>query len=273
MTKKTSPLSVIRHPSSRTQCVLLSNDDGFAAEGLAVLERIAHTFSKDVWVVAPEQEQSGAGHSLTLHVPVRLRTIDERHYAVSGTPTDCVLLALQEVLKAKKKTPNLLLSGINRGSNAADDVTYSGTIAAAMEGTILGVPSIALSQLMEDRVAEVNWATAEKHAPALIQQLLKHGWPAGTLMNINFPDCTPGKVKGIRLCPQGKRRVGVSLSERMDPKGRQYFWLGGDRDNTPDRPGVDIDFLHKGYITVTPLCLDLTDHSTLKRMEQDLNLS
>jgi len=250
--------------------ILVTNDDGINAEGLQVLERVAHTLSKDVWTVAPEQEQSGAGHSLTLHVPVRLRKIDERHFAVSGTPTDCVLLALQEVIPVKKKPVDLLLSGINRGSNAADDVTYSGTIAAAMEGTILHVPSIALSQLTEGR-AEVNWKTAEKHAPALIKKLVAGGWPAGILININFPDCAPAKVKGIRLCPQGKRRVGVALSERVDPKGRPYFWLGGDRDNTANKPGVDIDFLHKGYITITPLCLDLTDYKTMEKMQKSFD--
>ena len=245
--------------------ILVTNDDGINAEGLEVLERVAHTLSKDVWVVAPEQEQSGAGHSLTLHLPVRLREIDERHFSVSGTPTDCGLVAVQQVIPVKKKRVDLLLSGINRGSNAADDVTYSGTIAAAMEGTILNVPSIALSQLCADREKAV-WKTAEKHAPALIKKLVAMGWPANTLININFPDCAPGKVKGIRVCPQGKRRVSVALSERVDPKGRPYFWLGGDRDNTANKPGVDIDFLHTGYITITPLCMDLTDHSTMERM-------
>ena len=242
--------------------ILLSNDDGISADGLQVLERIAQTLSDDIWVVAPEVEQSGASHSLTLHDPVRLRKIDARRYAVSGTPTDCVLVALQQVIPVKKKKVDLILSGINRGSNAADDVTYSGTVAAAMEGTVLEVPSIALSQLTEDG-AEIDWETAEKFAPALIMQLISAGWPVNTLININFPKCKPEKVKGIRVCPQGKRRVSVALSERFDPKGRQYFWIGGERDNTADRPGVDVDLLHKGYITVTPLCMDMTDYKTL----------
>jgi 5'-nucleotidase len=247
--------------------ILVTNDDGISAIGLEVLERIARTLSDDIWVVAPEQEQSGAGHSLTLHLPVRLRKIDARRYAVSGTPTDCVLLALQQVIPISKKPVDLILSGVNRGSNAADDVTYSGTVAAAMEGTILEVPSIALSQLYEDPES-IHWGTAEKHAPDLIRKLFSAGWPHNTLVNINFPDCPPAKVKGIRVCPQGKRQVSVALSERVDPKGRPYFWIGGDRDNSPDRPGVDVDLLHKGYVTVTPLCMDMTHYKTMDDMRK-----
>jgi 5'-nucleotidase len=254
--------------------ILVSNDDGINAEGLVVLERIAKTLSKDVWIAAPEVEQSGAAHSLTLHLPVRIRKITPRRYAVSGTPTDCVLLALCEIIRAKKKGGkketagpqlpakagvDLVLSGINRGSNVGDDVTYSGTVAAAMEGAILGVPSIALSQLFDD-AAKVHWKTAETHAPKLIKKLLAVGWPAGTFININFPDCPPGKVKGVRVCPQGKRLVNVALTQRVDPKGRPYYWIGGERNDTADRDDVDIMLLNKGYITVTPLCLDLTDY-------------
>jgi 5'-nucleotidase len=256
--------------------ILVTNDDGINADGLVALEAIARTLSDDVWIVAPELEQSGASHSLTLHMPVRLRKLGDKRFAVSGTPTDCVLVAIQEVLpsfgapaakkgakKAKAKPFDLVLSGINRGSNAGDDVTYSGTIAAAMEGATLGVPSIALSQQCEDR-DNPNWEVGKKLAPKLIKTLLSEGWPDNNLININFPDCAPGKVKGIRLCPQGKRRVGVALTGRMDVKNRPYFWIGGDRDNTADRPGVDIDLLYKGYVTVTPLCLDLTDYKTME---------
>jgi len=259
MSKKSQ--SLITNHQSR---ILVSNDDGIHAPGLDVLERIARTLSNDVWVVAPEQEQSGAAHSLTLHLPVRVRKIAAKRYAVNGTPTDCVLIGIQEIMKQK---PTLVLSGINLGSNVGDDVTYSGTIAAAMEGTILHVPSIALSQLCDDR-DKVYWQTAEKHAPALIKKLLKTGWPKGSLMNINFPDCPPGKVKGVKVCPQGKRRISVALTERMDPKGRPYFWIGGDRDNTPDKTGVDIEFLEKGYITVTPLNMDLTDYKAMGKLEK-----
>lgn len=249
--------------------ILVTNDDGISAEGLGVLESIARTLSDDVWVVAPEQEQSGVAHSLTLHLPVRLRQISEKRFAVTGTPTDCVLLAIQEVLpkhggKGKAAKPfDLVLSGVNRGSNAGDDVTYSGTVAAAMEGTVLGVPSMALSQLCEDR-DNPRWEVAEKFAPKIISALVDAGWPANNLININFPDCAPDEVKDICLCPQGKRNVGVALTGRMDVKNRPYFWIGGERDNTADRPGVDIDLLYSGYVTITPLCMDLTDYKTME---------
>jgi 5'-nucleotidase len=247
--------------------ILVSNDDGIYAPGLKVLERIAHKLSKDVWTVAPETEQSGAAHSLSLHLPVRSRKLAAKRYAVSGTPTDCVLLALKELIPAKTKKVDLVLSGVNRSSNVGDDITYSGTVAAAMEGTNLEVPSIALSLLCGDQ-GEARWTTAEQHAPALIKKLVKAGWPKNTLININFPDCAPDKVKGIRYCAQGKRLVNVSLSSRVDPKGRPYYWLGGERDNTADRPGVDIDLLDQDFITVTPLGMDLTDYRTLERLRK-----
>jgi len=246
--------------------ILVTNDDGISADGIQVLERIARSISKDVWVVAPEQEQSGAGHSLTLHTPVRVRKIDAKRYAILGTPTDCVLLATKQLLPAKQKF-DLVLSGINRGSNAGDDVTYSGTIAAAMEGCILGVPSIALSQMFEDP-EKIHWAAAEKHAPAIIKELIKQKWPKDTLINLNFPDLPAAKVKGIKVCAQGKRKMNIKLSERHDPKGRPYYWLGGDRDNTPEKPNVDLDFINKGYITITPIDMDMTDHKTLSVLDK-----
>jgi 5'-nucleotidase len=245
--------------------ILVTNDDGINADGLKILEKIAHAISDDVWVVAPEAEQSGAGHSLTLHNPVRVRKIDAKRYAVLGTPTDCVLLAMKQIMLKHK--PTLILSGVNRGSNVADDVTYSGTIAAAMEGCILGVPSIALSQLFDDE-NKIHWATAEKHAPAIIKTLLKKPWAKNTLMNLNFPNVVSAKVKGIKVCSQGKRIVNIQLAERKDPKGRPYYWLGGERDHTPEAKNVDVDFLQKGYITITPLSMDLTDYKTLATLDK-----
>jgi len=268
MTRKPLTSSVIRHTSSADKVrILLSNDDGINADGLQVLERIARAISDDIWVVAPETEQSGAGHSLTLHLPVRVRKIDARRFAVSGTPTDCVLLALKQIIPAKQK-PNLLLSGVNRGSNVGDDVTYSGTIAAAMEGTILNIPSIAIS-LMTDAPEKAHWETAEKFAPEIIKKLMGLGWASNSLINLNFPNCPPAKVKGIKPCAQGKRLVNVQLSERADPKGRPYFWLGGDRDNTPEKTDVDIDYLENNYITITPISMDLTNYDDLKRINAE----
>lgn len=248
--------------------ILVTNDDGIHAPGLEVLERIARNLSSDVWVVAPEAEQSGASHSLTLHLPLRVREISKQRYAVSGTPTDCVLLGIKEIIKDKKPV-DLVLSGVNRGSNVGDDVTYSGTVAGAMEGAMLGVKSIALSLLCED-MAKAKWETAEKHAPDVIKKLIAAGWPDNTLINVNFPNCAPSAVKGVQLCPQGKRAMNVALAERIDPKGRPYFWLGGERENKGDRPGVDIEVLGQGYITVTPLHLDLTDYKTLELIREKL---
>jgi 5'-nucleotidase len=251
-----------------TMCmrILVTNDDGISAEGLAALEKIANSLSGDVWVVAPEQEQSGAGHSLTLHTPVRVRKISAKRYAVLGTPTDCVLLALKQIIPAKPKV-TLILSGVNRGSNAGDDVTYSGTVSAAMEGCILGVPSIALSLLYDDP-EKIQWDAVVKKAPGVIQTLLKKPWPKDTLINLNFPDLPAAKIKGVIVCAQGKRKMNIKLSERIDPKGRPYFWLGGDRDNTPERTGVDLDYITKGYITVTPINMDMTDYKTLAAMDK-----
>lgn len=249
--------------------ILVTNDDGINAPGLEVLEAIAHALSDDVWVVAPEQEQSGASHSLTLHLPVRLREISEKRFATSGTPTDCVLLALREVIPDNKV--DLILSGVNRGSNAADDISYSGTVAAAKEGALLGVPSIALSQLLEDG-EPIHWDTAKTHAPAIIKALIEQGWPKGTLVNINFPNCPSHKVKGTQICPQGKRRVNVGMAARKDLRGRPYYWIGGERDNTAEVAKTDVDLLHKDHITITPLSMDMTDYQTLDKLKSAVTL-
>ncbi len=268
---KNSKSSVVRHLSYADKIrILITNDDGINAEGLKILEDIALAISDDVWVVAPETEQSGVAHSLTLHLPVRVRKISSRRFAVGGTPTDCVLLAIKEIIPVKQKKVSLILSGINHGSNVGDDVTYSGTIAAAMEGTILNVPSIALSMYNGD-ASQFNWKTAQKHAPDLIKKLLKVGWQDNILINMNFPNCPANKLKGVQVCPQGKRIMNINLSERTDPKGRPYFWLGGERDNTPEKPDVDIDYLQKGYITITPICMDLTDYKSLEKIRSIFN--
>jgi 5'-nucleotidase len=249
--------------------ILVTNDDGINAPGIEVLEAIARELSDDVWIVAPETEQSGASHSLTLHLPVRLRQIDERRFATSGTPTDCVLLALREAINVDEKPVDLILSGVNRGSNAADDITYSGTVAAAMEGTVLGVPSIALSQLIEDG-STIHWETARAHAPALIEKIVEQGWPQGSLININFPNVPKEAINGTRFCPQGKRRVSVGLAGRKDLRDRPYYWIGGERDNTAEKAGTDVDLLHKGYVTITSLSMDMTDYQTLENLRSAL---
>src|ERR1700689_941826 len=184
--------------------ILITNDDGVHAQGLEVLESIARTLSDDIWVVAPETDQSGVSHSLSLNDPLRLREVAPRRFAVKGTPTDCVIMGAGHILPGGK--PALVLSGVNRGRNAAEDVTYSGTVAAAVEGTVLGIPSFALSQAFTSATRkEPHWDTARKFAPDLIRRVLAEGLPRDVFININFPDCPPEAVKGVAVSTQGKR--------------------------------------------------------------------
>ncbi|MDH3236856.1 MAG: 5'/3'-nucleotidase SurE [Alphaproteobacteria bacterium] len=244
--------------------ILISNDDGINATGLAVLERIARSLSDDVWVVAPTTEQSGASHSLTLHTPLRVRQVDERRFSVAGTPTDCVLFAVRQILG--EHPPDLVLSGVNRGGNLGDDVTYSGTIAAAMEGALLGIRSIALSQLI-DGPHKAKWATAEAHAPEIIRRAVEPSWPAEMLLNVNFPDIEPDAVTGIDVVPQGRRKIGVQFEKRRDPRGIPYFWFGRQRDEPEVGYKTDLSAVRAGAVTVTPLHLDLTYQSELERFQ------
>ncbi len=249
--------------------ILCSNDDGIHAPGLKTLEKIAKALSDDVWVVAPETEQSGASHSLTLAYPLRLREVTKRKFAVQGTPTDCVLMAIKEVLD---RPPDLVLSGVNRGQNIAEDVTYSGTIAAAMEGTVLGVPSIALSQAygFEGR-EKVKWATAEHHGPPLIAKLVEAGWPRDVLMNVNFPDVPHNSVEEVEVTVQGKRDQSNGRVEmREDGRSVPYYWLGFQRVLSNPPKGTDLKAIYEGRISVTPLHLDLTHKQTHKSLEKVL---
>jgi 5'-nucleotidase len=244
--------------------LLLSNDDGIAAPGLKVLERIARVLSKDVWIAAPETEQSGAGHSLSLRRPLRLRRLAARRFAIDGTPTDAVLLAVHEVLK-KKLRPALMLSGVNRGSNLGEDVTYSGTIAAAMEATLLGIPAIAFSLAFNDPTS-IQWKTAEAHGPDLIRRLTRVGWPEDVLINVNFPDCSPDQVRGVRIARQGKRKLVDQVGQRVDMRGEHYYWIGPMRQDGPQVPGSDLAAVLENFISVTPLSLDLTHDPTLRAL-------
>src|SRR5471032_2857743 len=250
--------------------ILVTNDDGIHSPGLAVTEQIARALSDDVWVVAPENEQSGASHSLTLTTPLRLRKIEERRFAVSGTPTDCVMMACLHILK--DQPPALILSGVNWGSNLADDVTYSGTIAGAMEGCALGIASIALSQASDDDAREkIDWSPGVVHGPALIQKLVDSGWPQGTLMNINFPGCTAEAVKGAVLVPQGRYDLqSTEIEERFDARSRPYYWIGLRRRKAVPPRGSDVGAVYADQIAVTPLHMNLTDADALAKMRQSL---
>lgn len=248
--------------------ILVSNDDGIDAPGLKVLEKVAKTLSKDIWIVAPEYEQSGASHSLTLTQPLRIRKLGPRKYAVRGTPTDCVMMAMHEIMKDKR--PDLLLSGVNRGANLGEDVTYSGTVAVAMEGTLLGVPSIALSQCFQFG-HPVKWATAEHHAPKLIRKLLKAGWPKGTLINVNFPDVVADSVTGVEVVKQGLRDLtDLVLDHRIDARGVPYYWIGFRRQKSKSKRQSDLGATENGAISVTPLQLDLTQGAALKALKSAL---
>ena len=239
--------------------ILISNDDGIHAHGLAVLERLALTLSKDVWVVAPAHERSGAGHSLTIHEPLRPVKLGERRYSLSGTPTDCVMVAINHILK--DHPPDLVLSGINHGSNLGEDVHYSGTIAAAMEGTLLGVRAIALSQAFSE-LTKAPWETAEHYGPDLIRDVCALPWTKDVLVSINFPDCAVGDVRGVKPSRQGRHKPGEDFLLRHDPRGRPYLWIGEQRYVDRDVEG-DLKAVDDRYISLTPLNVDLTHQPTL----------
>jgi 5'-nucleotidase len=249
--------------------ILITNDDGINAKGIEILKAIALGISPDVWVVAPETNQSGTSHSMTLHSPLRLRSLDERTHAVTGTPTDCMIMAVRHILK--DRPPHLILSGVNHGSNLAEDVTYSGTVAAAMEGALLGFRSIALSLMFGFHNGERRelWDTPLAHAPGLIKKLIKSEWGPGRLININFPDCRPDEVSGIEVTRQGVRdQAMLDIDSRTDPWGTPYFWFGFERRKSTLVPGTDLAAIAERKISVTPLSVDLTDRdasSSLKK--------
>ncbi len=251
--------------------VLLTNDDGIGAEGLDALVRIAKRLSDDVWVCAPETEQSGASRRMTLTEPVRVRKLEPQVYAASGTPTDCVMLAVQELLADRK--PDLVLSGINRGQNVAEDVTFSGTVAGALQGMALGVPSIALSQVLtrfHDSVV-ARYDTAEAHAPGVISRLLEIGWPRGVVMNLNFPPVAPEEVEGVEVTVQGMRDESyLHFDKRTDLRGRDYYWLGYRAKPVTLTPGTDLHAVRDRRISVTPLHIDLTHRESVHDLKGKL---
>jgi 5'-nucleotidase len=250
--------------------ILVTNDDGIHSPGLTVAENIARAICDDVWVVAPENEQSGASHSLTLSAPLRMRRMDERHYAVSGTPTDCVMMGCLHLLK--DQMPDLIISGVNWGSNLADDVTYSGTIAGAMEGCALGIASIALSQAYDESSRlEIDWSAGEAHGAEVVKKLVAAGWPAGTLMNVNFPACPAAAVKGTVVVPQGKYDLqSTEIEERHDARQRAYYWIGLRRRRATPPENTDLGAVYAGKIAVTPLHMNLTELSVLDALRQRL---
>jgi 5'-nucleotidase len=249
--------------------ILITNDDGIDAPGLAVLERVARAISDDVWVVAPETDQSGLSHSLTLGDPLRLRDLGAQRFALRGTPSDCVIMATRRIIGDR---PDLVLSGINAGQNTADDVTYSGTVAGAIEGTLIGIPSIAFSLAFdpENGSDEPQWDTAEAYAPQVIKVLLDFGFAENVLFNVNFPDLPADQVRGIDGTNQGRLVHSLFIDERTDPRGMNYYWLGYRRQQSERVPGTDLFAVESGAVSVTPLRLDLTDHALAERLARHL---
>lgn len=250
--------------------ILVTNDDGINAHGIKVLEHVAEAISDDVWVVAPEYNHSGAGHSLSLRRPLRWREAGLRRFAVDGTPTDCVLLGIQRLIDGKR--PDLVLSGINHGGNLGEDMTYSGTIAAAMEATLLGVRAVAFSQVAKNR-HRIKWATSERWAPEIVKGLATADWARDVLVNVNFPDVMARKVQGIRLTSQGRRKIGDKLIERTDPRGERYVWIGSVKaDPEPAADGTDLAAVADGWVSVTPIHLDMTHRPTFRVLAEALQL-
>ncbi len=250
--------------------ILLTNDDGIQARGLEVLRNIAAELSDDVWVCAPDTEQSAASRGVSLHNPVRLRKHGEKLFSVTGTPTDSVIVAMKDIFKDKK--PDLVLSGVNRGQNLAEDVTFSGTVAGALQGMQMGVPSIALSLARGFQGANsLPWETAEAHGAKLIKDLISKGWPEKVVLSVNFPDTSPEGVKGVQITRQGHRDFQMSdVDKRAHPRGGHYYWLtyGAQKSNPPT--GTDLRAIYDGYISVTPLHADLTHEDTLMFLKDNL---
>jgi 5'-nucleotidase len=246
--------------------ILVTNDDGIHSPGLDALVNIARELSDDVWVVAPEYDQSGVAHSLSLNDPLRLRTVGEKRYAVKGTPTDCVILGARHVMA--DTPPSLLLSGVNRGHNLGEDLTYSGTVAGAIEGSLLGIPAIAMSQGYPSGHREaVDYSCAEAHGARVVRQILDAGLPPGGLVNVNFPDVGPDKVAGVRATRQGQRpQWQARVDERRDGRGNPYFWIVYGHEIGDPGADTDLRAVADKYISVTPLKIDMTDHALLERL-------
>ncbi len=241
--------------------ILVSNDDGVHAPGIDALRHALGAVGRVV-VVAPSRERSASSHSLTMDVPLRADTLSGDVWSVEGTPTDCVLLAIKALLE---EPPDLLVSGVNRGPNVGDDVTYSGTVAAAMEGTILGVPSIAVS-LDRNPSGTYDYGPAAAFAREIARTVLEKGLPEGTLLNVNVPNRPASEIRGIRITRQGKQTYEDSIVEKTDPRGRNYYWIGGYTTTWPDQTESDLEALADGFVSMTPVHLDLTDYKTMAEL-------
>jgi 5'-nucleotidase len=247
-------------PRDRRPRILCTNDDGIHAPGLDILVEVARQLG-DVTVVSPDRQQSATSHSLTVHRPLRVTRIDESSHVIDGTPTDCVLIAVNSLMQIP---PDFVFSGVNHGPNMGEDVLYSGTVAAAMEGTILGIPSVAVSfdSRAEDRLAGYGPALT-----GILGSLVgRPDFPDETFFNINLPDIPADELKGVRITTLGRRAYSDSLTRREDPSGREYFWIGGGVSSWTGREDSDFRAVRAGYASLTPLHLDLTNHSLINEV-------
>lgn len=245
--------------------ILISNDDGINSEGLHKLHGTLKALG-EVYVVAPDRDQSAVSHSLSLYRPLRIEQISEFVYTVDGTPTDCINLAVNGILKDKK--PDLIMSGINKGENLGDDITYSGTVSAAMEGALLGVPSVAISLTSKNNF---NFDAASHYAYIIARYVLDKKLPEDTILNVNIPDLPREDIKGIIVTRQGKRIYGEPIVEKVDPRGKKYYWIGGDELGFLNIENSDIAAVRDGYVSVTPISLDLTNYGFLEKLGADLH--
>ena len=240
--------------------ILISNDDGIDSPGIKALEEALSPLG-EIFVVAPDREQSACSHALTLQHPLRAQHLDDHHLAVDGTPSDCVHLALNGLFNGKKF--DLIASGINKGGNMGDDISYSGTVSAAMEGTLFGVPSFAISL---DAREDFLWEAPGQWAFRIARCLLENGLPPNTLWNVNVPNLALGEILGCKPARQGKRIYGDSVAEKLDPRGRSYFWIGGQELGYEPIEGSDLEVVANRYVAITPVNLDMTDYKQLALM-------
>ena len=249
--------------------ILVTNDDGISSPGIKILSKTLKSIG-DVYVVAPETEQSAVAHALTLHRPIRSKKVSSKTYYVNGTPTDCVIIGVNKILPEK---PDIIVSGINNGANLGDDISYSGTVAAAIEGTFLGVPSIAVSSVRDyqnnnsSRKDALKFQIAASFAKEIALKVLKRGLPENTLLNVNVPGCA--KINGVRITKQGKLVYDSSIQELRDPRGNEYYWIGGGIPQWEAGENTDFEAIQDGYISVTPVHLDLTNHEAIRYLEEN----
>jgi len=253
--------NLVQLPRKKRVLILLSNDDGVYSEGLRILARRLKQIGRIV-IVAPDQERSAASHALTLHRPLRVKKISQDAYAVDGTPTDCINLGINEILKQR---PDIIISGINHGANLGDDVHYSGTVSAALEGGIMGVPSMAISLVARDRF---RFDTAAEFAVKLAKKIIKDSLPKGIILNVNVPNLPASQIKGYEFTEQGKRNYGNIIVEKIDPRGRKYYWIGGDEVGFENIPATDCKAVAEGKISITPLRVNMTDKPSLHLLKK-----